>query len=122
MAGFYDRMRATGKRLIDKFNQEGTDRVAEVITPNPDPRYPPTIDRTPTPVPAVVFGVTANMITADPNIVMGDVYSYVSPVDYSPDVGDQININSRAWRIMTVKPIPAAGEPCVYRFTARGSE
>lgn len=120
MSAFYDRMRATATRLVNRFDQGGTSILLEVVTRNPDPRLPPTVVATTRQIPAVAFGVKENMVTADANIVATDMYVIVGAEEgYVPVAGDKVRINSSDRLITVVRPIPAAGMPCAYKFFVR---
>lgn len=119
MSGFYDRMGVVAKRLIDKFDQGGTSKVAEAITPNPDPLKPPSVVSTPTAVPAVVRGVSASIVNEHTNLSLSDLMVICCHVDYAPKVEDSVTINSEPKRVLIVEPIPAAGVPIIYRFYVR---
>lgn len=119
MSAFYTRMRATAKRLIDRFDQEGTDKVAQSFTPNPDPLKPPTVASTASPVPAVVRGVSGTIVGEHTNLRMSDLQVICSPLDYTPEPEATVKINGRNHTVISVQPIPAAGMVCAYRFFVR---
>lgn len=106
-------------RLLDKFSNGGVSTVVEVVTPNPDPLMPPSIASTSTEFNASVRGVSSQFVAADPNLVVGDLQAICAAVDYVPAVGAAVRINSKDMRVIRVDPIPAAGDPAVYRFFLR---
>lgn len=119
MSAFYNRMQATAKRLIDKFDQGGTDSVAQSFTPNPDPLSPPSVSSVVAEVPAVVRGVSATIVGEHTNLRMSDLQVICSPLDYTPEPEATVKINGRNHTIITVQPIPASGTVCAYRFFVR---
>lgn len=119
MSIFYTRMQATAKRLIDRFDQEGTEKVAQSFTPNPDPLKPPTVTSLATPIPAVVRGVSATIVGEHTNLRMSDLQVICLPRDYTPEPEATVKINGRNHTVITVQPIPAAGMVCAYRFFVR---
>lgn len=120
MSDLYDRFRATATRLVNRFDQEGTQVIVRVVTPNPDPTLPPTVDETINPIPAVARGVTGSIVTADPNIQATDIQLIVdTQTGWVPMTGEWIELNGVTRAIVRVDAIPAAGDPVAYRFFVR---
>lgn len=106
-------------RLLERFGNGGVKTIIRVLTDNVDPLLPPTSTTTETDVNAVVRGVSANILTADPNLVATDLQVIVAAISYIPDVGDHVKINGQTRAVVRVDAIPAAGDPAVYRFFMR---
>ena len=106
-------------RLMARFANGGTWVMVRTVTPNPDPLLPPTVVQAKTEFNAVARGVSANMLTADPNLVVSDLQVICAAIDFIPVVGQSVEINSKAMAILRVEPIPAAGDPAAYRFYVR---
>ena len=109
----------TAKRLLKRFNNGGATHVAISVSAPVDPLAAPVLTPTYTDIPAVVRGVSASMVTADPNLVISDLQVIVAALDYIPVVGAVVGINSMDKRILRVDAIPAAGLPAVYKFFVR---
>lgn len=120
LSDLYDRFRATATRLVNRFDQEGTQVVIRIVTPNPDPTMPPTVDETINPIPAVARGVKGSIVTADPNIQATDIQLIVdTQTGWVPMTGEWIELNGVTRAIVRVDAIPAAGDPVAYRFFVR---
>lgn len=120
MSAFYDRMRATAARLVTRFDQEGTEAVLRVVTPNPDPLLPPVITESVAPFRAVVRGVSAQLAAASPDLELTDLQVITDAVNgYVPETTQHVLINGTARGIIRVDAIPAAGDPVAYRFYVR---
>ena len=115
----YDRFRATATRLVNRFDQAGTQFIDRVLTPNPDPRLPPAVVEVAEPFPAVVRGVSADIAAMDPNLVATDLQVVTDVVNYTPSVDDVVRINEVDRKVIRVEPIPAVGDPCAWRFYVR---
>lgn len=115
----YDRFRATATRLVNRFDQGGTNALVRVLTPNPDPRLPPVVSSDVAAFPAVVRGVSADIAAMDPNLVATDLQVVTDVVNYTPSVDDVVRINGTDRKVVRVEPIPAAGDPCAWRFYVR---
>ena len=118
MAGIYDRLRATSTRLLDRFDQEGTQTVIQSVMPNPDPMLPPAVIESAQPIKAVVRGVSAEIIAATPDLAVGDLQVFTD-YRFMPVVGGAVLINNHQRAILRVEPIPAAGDPVAWRFFVR---
>ena len=116
---FYDRMRSVATRLVTKYNQEGTNEIVRVLTPNPDPFLPPTVSTDVVAFPAVVRGVSASLVTADPNLAATDLQVITDVTHYTPSIDDMVQINGSDRKVIRIDPIPAAGVPCAWRFFVR---
>lgn len=116
---FYDRLRSVATRLVTKYDQEGTNELIRVVTPNPDPLLPPDVSTDIVAFPAVVRGVSANLVTADPNIAATDLQVITDVIHYTPSVDDIVRINGADRKVIRVDPIPASGIPCAWRFFVR---
>lgn len=120
MSALYDRFRSTATRLVNRFDQEGTQVVLTVVVPNPDPLEPPATIETYQDIPAVARGVSGNIVTADPNVQATDIQVIVdTQTGYVPATGEQILMNGVSRAIVRVDAIPAAGDPVAYRFFIR---
>ena len=118
MAGIYDRLRATSARLLDRFDQEGTQTVIQSVMPNPDPMLPPAIIESPQSIKAVVRGVSAEIVASTPDLQVGDL-QVITDYRFTPEVGGAVLINNHQRAILRVEPIPAAGDPVAYKFFVR---
>lgn len=118
MAGIYDRLRTTSARLLDRFDQEGTQTVIQAVTPNPDPMLPPAVIETSAPIKAVVRGVSAEIIAATPDLALGDL-QVITDYRFTPEVGGAVLINGHQRAILRVEPVPASGAAVIYKFFVR---
>lgn len=120
MAGVYDRLRGAAVRLLDRFDQEGTQAVITVTVNNPDPLLPPSVVDEPLSIRAVVSGIKAELVSAAPDLTMTDL-KVITAHDgaYVPKAGQRVLIDGRNRAIIRVEPIPASGAPCAYRFYVR---
>ena len=80
---------------------------------------PPVASTTVEPFPAVVRGVSADIAAMDPNLVATDLQVVTDTVNYTPSVDDVVQINGVDRKVIRVESIPAAGDPCAYRFYCR---
>lgn len=119
MSELYDRMRATATRLVGQFDQGGTQAVVQVVAPNPDPLLPPVATTETEPFPAVVRGVSADIAASDPNLVATDLQVITDATHYTPTADDVVRINGTDRKVIRIEPIPAAGDPCAWRFYVR---
>ena len=118
MAGIYDRLRVTSARLLDRFDQEGTQTVIQSVTPNPDPMLPPAVIESSQPIKAVVRGVSAEIVASTPDLAVGDL-QVITDYRFTPEVGGAVLINNHQRAILRVEPIPAAGAAVIYKFFVR---
>ena len=118
MAGIYDRLRATSARLLDRFDQEGTQTVIQSVTPNPDPMLPPAIIESSQPIKAVVRGVSAEIVASTPDLQVGDL-QIITDYRFTPVVGGAVLINGHQRAILRVEPVPASGAAVIYKFFVR---
>lgn len=93
--------------------------VVRVVTPNTDPLLPPAAVDTPQDIHAYAKGISAEMLSADPNLQVTDLRVIVAAVDYAPKVNDMVRINGADRRVIRVDAIPAAGDPAIYWMFAR---
>lgn len=119
MSALYDRFRATATRLVGRFDQEGTRQVLRVVVAAPDPLQPPVTVQDYLTFPAVVRGISANILANDPNLSSTDLQVITDTTVYQPTVGDMVEVNGKARAVLRVDAIPAAGDPCAYRFYVR---
>lgn len=116
----HDRFRNdVAPRLLAKFSNGGVQSVVQVTVPNPNPLQMPTATEVKRDIRAVVKGVSQQWIAIDPNVVASDLEVIVAAVDYVPTVGAMLEINGVSHRVITVRPITAAGLPAVYKFVVR---
>lgn len=106
-------------RLLARFGNGGVAAVARVLTPGLTPLDPPTVTATAVAFNCSVRGISANILTADPNLVASDLQAICAAIDHTPTVGEQVEINGSARAIVRVDAIPAAGDPAAYRFFLR---
>lgn len=106
-------------RLMAKFANGGTKTEVRTVTPNPDPLQPSTVVTTSSPFNAYVKGVSAQMVTADPNLQASDLLVLVAAIDFIPQVSKMVEINGKTCAIIRVDAIPAAGDPAIYKFYVR---
>lgn len=109
----------TAPRLLAKFSNGGVSAQVRVVTPNPDPLLPPTVDNVSVTFNAHAKGVTAEMIASDPNMIVSDLAVICAAIDYQPNVDDMVEVNGVSKRVLRVSPIPAAGDPAAYWFWVR---
>ena len=119
MSAFYDRMRATADRLVTRFDQGATAVVTVVNVPNPDPLQPPAIVPTETSIPAVVRGVTAAMVAADPNLLATDLQVVMGPEGEVVSVASSLSVDGQPRRVISIERIPASGTVCAVRAVVR---
>lgn len=119
MSAFYDRMRATADRLVKRFDQEATSVVAEMVIPDPDPLQPPVINNVATPIPAVVRGVTAAMVAADPNLLSTDLQVIMGPQGEEVFGASALSVDGVHRRVISIERIPASGTVCAVRAVVR---
>lgn len=120
MSALYDRFRATAARLVTRFDQEGTEQIVRVVSPDIDPLLPPVVEETLQSFRAVVRGVSAQIAAASPDLEITDLQVITDAVNgYVPDTTQHVLINGVARAIIRVDAIPAAGQPCAYRFYVR---
>lgn len=120
MAGIYDRFAALGDRLINKFDMGGTHVSLTFVTDNPDPLEMPDVTNIAERIPAVVFGVTGEMVARDPDLLVSDLRVIVSASE-APcmKVGDIIKIDGVDKSILRINPVPAAGVVSIYKLIVR---
>lgn len=106
-------------RLLARFANGGVDAVVTAVAPGATPIDPPTITSSSVSFNCSVSGVSANILTADPNLVASDLQAVCAAIDYTPVVGGKVEINGSTRAIVRVEPIPAAGIPAAYRFFLR---
>lgn len=109
----------TAPRLLAKFGNGGVKTVIQVVVQPVDPLLPPTVTPTYTDIDAHVKGVSASILTADPNLVASDLQVISAAISYTPAVGDVVKINATDRRVVRVDAIPAAGDPAIYRWFVR---
>lgn len=119
MSAFYDRMRATADRMVKRFDQEATSVVAEMVIPDPDPLQPPVVVPVETPIPAVVRGVTAAMVAADPNLLATDLQVIMGPQGEVVEGASSLSVNGVQRRVISIERIPASGTVCAVRAVVR---
>ena len=93
--------------------------VVRGLSPNPDPLLPPAAVDTPQDIPAYAKGISAEMLSADPNLQVTDLRVIVAAVDYAPKVNDIVRINGADRRVIRVDAVPAAGDPAIYWMFVR---
>lgn len=129
-AGFYERMRATAKRLLAPTDEGGLgqgtialvryEAAAAPATPW-DPPAPPT--RKVTPLDGVARGVSAQLVGTPVDnggqVIATDLQVVVAPWggEYGP--ADIIEIDGAPVTVLKVENIPAAGLVCAIRFLMR---
>lgn len=106
-------------RLLQRFANGGTSHKVRTMTPNPDPLLPPTFTDSDTAFNAVAVGVTEQMIQSVPNLQSGDLQVICAAVDFVPEVGKYVEINSKSMLIVAVRAIIASGLPSAYKFYVR---
>ena len=106
-------------RLLAKFGNGGVSTVVRVLTPDPDPLKPPSVVSDGVEFHAYAKGVSAEMVSADPNLVATDVQVICAAVDWVPSVSAVVEINGSDRTVIRVDAIPAAGDPAIYRFYVR---
>lgn len=109
----------TAPRLMAKFANGGTKTEVRTVTPNSDPLMPPTVTTSSTEFNAYVKGVSSQMVAADPNLQASDLLVLVAAIDFIPQVSRMVDINNKTCAIIRVDPIPAAGDPAIYKFYVR---
>lgn len=109
----------TAPRLLAKFSNGGVSVVLRVVTPNNDPLMPPAVGEVPSGINAYAKGVTAQMMASDPNLIGSDLAIIVAAINYSPVVGDMVDINGKRMTIIKTEAIPASGDPACYWVYAR---
>lgn len=120
MADIYDRFAALSERLVGKFDMKGTKVVMEVVTPNPDPLLPPSVDSVSVDVPAVAFGVTGEMVARDPSLVVTDIRVIVAANNWPGiEVGDMVSLDGVERAVIRVETVPAVGVVSIYKMIVR---
>lgn len=119
MSAFYDRMRATADRLVRRFDQEATATIVEAVIPDQDPLRPPVVVPVETPIPAVVRGVTAAMVAADPNLLATDLQVIMGPNGDAVAGASSLSVNGVRRRVISIERIPASGTVCAVRAVVR---
>lgn len=116
----YDRFRQTASRLLTRFDQGGTEAVVQAVVANPDPLAPPAVNSTAQPVRAVVRGVSAELVASAPDMALGDLQVLTDALSgYVPVEGAAVLINGHQRAILRVEPVPASGDPVIYKFFVR---
>lgn len=106
-------------RLMAKFANGGTSTVVRVVMPNHDPLLPPMTQDSPVEFNAIAFGISPQMIAADPNLLATDLRVICAAIDFTPVVGGMVEINGKSRGIQRVEPLPASGDPAIYKFYVR---
>lgn len=106
-------------RLMAQFANGGTETEVRVVTPDPDPLKPPTVTVTGAAFNAYAKGVSSQMVAADPNLQATDLRVICAAIDFTPVVGGMVEINGKSRGIQRVEPIPASGDPAIYKFYVR---
>lgn len=116
----YSRLANTATRLISKYDQGGVDYLVEVVSQPADPFDPPMVTLCPRPIKLVARGVSAALLSADPNLVATDVMIIIdNQQEYKPAISDKLSVNGHAKVVVRVDRIPAAGDPVIYKFFVR---
>lgn len=105
----YDRIRATAARLL-----AGAKQGAVVLT-----RTTRVGGTTTEPLAAVVKGVSAQFVD-NTTVRTSDLEVLCTPPQIRPEPGDTAIIDGRNAKVLVVTPIPAAGEPAVWRLIVKG--
>lgn len=120
MAGIYDRFAALGDRLVTRFDMGGTSMVVQLVVPDPDPLKPPTVTDSVTDIPAVVFGVTGEMVARDPGLVVTDIRVTVAASNWPGiKVGDMVRLDGIERAVIRIEPVPAVGVVSIYKMIVR---
>lgn len=120
MAGIYDRFASLADRLVTQFDMGGTATLVQIVTPDPDPLKPPTVTDGGFSIPAVVFGVTGDMVARDPDLVATDLRVIIAAAHWVPLVpGDVLRIDGKDRAVVRVEPVPAAGVVSIYKLIVR---
>lgn len=106
-------------RLLAKFANGGTEVSVVTTVLNPDPLKPPVQESETLAFNAVAFGIGAQIVAADPNLVATDLQVICAAVDFAPVVGGIVLINGKSRAIIRVDPIIASGLPAIYKFYVR---
>lgn len=117
----YERMRrVTAPRLLNRFDQGGTEYIIKSVVPNPDPMQPPAVLTSQRPVRAVVMGVSHSLVASTPDLQVGDLQA-ITDADsgFVPVVGEHVLINGKTRAILSVEPVPASGNVVIYKFIVR---
>lgn len=96
-----------------------SDGVSYKISIASDPLKPPVVNKVETPIPAVVRGVTAAMVAADPNLLSTDLQVIMGPQGESVIGASSLSVNGQDRRVISIERIPASGTVCAVRAVVR---
>lgn len=116
----YTRLSNTATRLINKYDQGSVDYMVEVVSQPVDPYDPPVVTLCPRPIKLVARGVSAALLSADPDLVSTDLMIIIDgQQEYKPAIGDKLSVNGNAKVVVRVDRVPAAGDPVIFKFFVR---
>lgn len=96
-----------------------SDGVSYEISIDSDPLQPPVVVPVETPIPAVVRGVTAAMVAADPNLLATDLQVIMGPQGEMVAGASSLSVNGVQRRVISIERIPASGTVCAVRAVVR---
>ena len=121
MSAFYEEMAGIATELLGEFSQ-GTITLSKsgTSTPAPNPWEPPvTGDATPYTLKATARPVEEKFVDGT-TIFSTDIEVTAAPFGSDPDPSDAITIDGKAYSIVTVMRIPAAGTVVAWKIVVRG--
>lgn len=115
----YNRLRPSATRLLAKYKQGVVEIGRPTLTPRESIYDPPLTVTTWAEVDAVVSGVSQQYVDGV-NIVNSDRQVTTQIPDFNEKSGDQLRIDGNVVAILSVMPMPAAGDPVAVKLIVRG--
>lgn len=115
VADFYEEMQAVGTELLTEFNQG----VITYTPVTPDATgYGSPVEGAPVVLNATAIGVSQKYLSE--TITSSDIEVTMAVIDPAPTIDGFITIDGTRREIISVKPIPSAGTPSVYKVFVKG--
>lgn len=130
MADFYGEMKAVAASMLAPTSAgglgQGVIKLTRVVpaTPNPSSPWTPVAPvRTTETINGAVRGVDAELVGVEAGgtvILASDLIAVCTPPKITFSAGDTLEIDSKAYNIISVQNVPAAGIAVVTKFVVRG--